>query len=128
MKTGLKFNLLALAVLTIFMMTFPSPVPGDELHEKGQQVFQEKACVGCHTIGGGKLSGPDLKGVTQRRKEEWIRQWLKSPDTMVFTDPIAKQLLQEYLVPMPNMGLTDEEIDALISYFKNADSENGDKD
>jgi cytochrome c len=53
---------------------------------------------------------------------------LKNPDTMVFTDPIAKQLLQEYLVPMPNMGLTDEDIDALISYFKHAYSENEDKD
>ncbi|HSE83454.1 MAG TPA: cytochrome c [Thermodesulfobacteriota bacterium] len=128
MKTGLKFNLLALAVLTIFMMAFSSPLLGEELHEKGERVFQEKACVSCHTIGGGKLVGPDLKGVTKRREEGWLRKWLKSPETMIYTDPIAKEMLKEYLVPMPNQGLTDEDIDALISYFKHEDSKDEDKD
>ncbi len=27
-------------------------------------------CKACHTIGGGKLIGPDLKGVTERRDED----------------------------------------------------------
>ncbi|GBD39838.1 Cytochrome c oxidase subunit 2 [bacterium HR37] len=97
-------------------------VLGEELHQKGQEVFQSKGCVACHTIGGGRLVGPDLKGVTQRREEGWLRKWLKDPDTMIQTDPIAKEMLKEYLVPMPNQGLTDEDIDALISYFKHEDN------
>ncbi len=90
--------------------------------EKGEVVFKEKGCPACHTIGGGKLSGPDLAGVTERREEEWLREWIKSPDKMIMTDPIAKDLLKEYYVPMPNQGLTDEEVDEVIIYLKYEDS------
>lgn len=90
--------------------------------EKGAALFKEKGCPACHTIGGGKLSGPDLAGVTERREEEWLRKWILSPDTMIMTDPIAKELLKEYFVPMPNQGLTEEEVDLVITYLKNEDS------
>lgn len=87
----------------------------------GEQIFQEKGCIGCHTIGGGKLAGPDLLGVTQRREEAWLLRWIKAPDEMVFTDPIAKEMLMEYYVPMPNQGLNDEEVKAVVEYLKQKD-------
>ncbi|MGH7849343.1 MAG: multicopper oxidase domain-containing protein, partial [Thermodesulfobacteriota bacterium] len=57
-----------------------------------------------------------------RRNEEWLKKWLKSPETMLMSDPIAKEMLGIYMVPMPNQGLTDEEIDVLIDYFEYEDS------
>ena len=89
--------------------------------ENGEDIFNNKGCVACHTIGKGKLTGPDLLGVTKRRNEEWIKKWLKSPETMILTDPIAKELLKEYFVPMPNQGLNDSEIESLIEFFEKND-------
>lgn len=97
---------------------------GNEVVVKGEKVFKDKGCVACHSIGKGKIVGPDLSGVTKRREDEWIKKWIMYPDTMLYTDPSAKELLKVYLVPMPNQGLTGEEADILIEYFKYEDAHN----
>jgi len=118
----LRLFLIILLTLTVFNL-FTSVSRSDQAEvEKGKKLFQERGCLACHTIGKGKLTGPDLAGVTKRRDEEWLKKWLKSPDTMIMSDPVAKQLLQEYMVPMPNQGLSDQEIDVLIDYFQYEDS------
>ncbi len=111
-----------LVVISAILLQNPAYSEDSKSAEKGEAVFKEKGCPACHTIGGGKLSGPDLAGVTERREEEWLKKWLKSPDTMIMTDPIAKEMLKEYFVPMPNQGLTDEEVDEIIVYLKYEDS------
>jgi nitrite reductase (NO-forming) len=99
-----------------------APVSRGDQAETGKKLFQERGCAACHTIGGGKLTGPDLAGVTKRRDEEWLKEWLTSPETMIMSDPVAKELLQQYMVPMPNQGLTPQDIEALIDYFEYEDS------
>lgn len=84
----------------------------------GAKVFAAKACVGCHTVGKGRLAGPDLAGLLERRTEVWARTWLKDPTPMFETDETAKALLKEYNnVKMPNMKLTEEQIDQLLHYI-----------
>ncbi|MGH7851356.1 MAG: c-type cytochrome [Thermodesulfobacteriota bacterium] len=115
-------------VLTLMfvLLSFNSFIPvsrGDQAEaEQGKKLFKDRACAACHTIGKGKLTGPDLAGVSERRNEEWLKKWLKSPETMLMSDPIAKEMLGIYMVPMPNQGLSDGEIDALIDYFEYEDS------
>lgn len=118
------FSIVLTVLFVILSFNLFIPVSrGDQAEvDKGKKLFQEKGCVACHSIGKGKITGPDLLGVTGRREEEWLRKWLKSPDTMVYSDPIAKEMLKEYLVPMPNQGLTDEDIELLIEYFEFEDS------
>lgn len=128
---GLKLNKLLLVIPVLFLLSVMTvdtfPEGNGDVAAKGDAVFKEMGCVACHTIGKGKLTGPDLQGVTERREEEWLRKWLKSPDTMIYTDPVAKEMLKEYMVPMPNQGLTDEQIDILVEYFEYKDAKSAKK-
>jgi cytochrome c2 len=50
--------------------------------QDGAQIFRTN-CGACHTVGKGKLVGPDLKGVQDRHTEEWILKWVKGSQAMV---------------------------------------------
>ena len=62
------FRSLAVLLLALFLMgvTQAQAAPLGQDPVAGQQTFQS-VCVSCHTIGKGKLVGPDLAGVTERR-------------------------------------------------------------
>ena len=94
--------------------------PTDPVAVRGKLSFESK-CLACHTIAGGDKLGPDVYNVTKRRDTAWLAKWLKNPDAMLKSDPVAKQMLDKYKVPMPNQNLTDEEIREYIAYFKWAD-------
>ncbi len=90
----------------------------DALAKQGKSLFTARACTGCHTIGKGKMAGPDLAHVLDRRSLEWLKTWLKDPPAMMETDETAKALLKEYNnMKMPNMKLTDAESLALIHHM-----------
>ena len=78
--------------------------------------FFKASCVSCHTVGGGRLVGPDLKGVTERRTREWLTQFIGNPQAMILAgDATAKQLLQEARgVVMPTLGVQPDMIASLI--------------
>jgi protein SCO1 len=94
-------------------------IPGAQRDQLlGQGLFLGR-CASCHTIGGGERIGPDLKGVTDRRKRDWLVRYLLAPDRMLASkDPIAVELAKNHKVPMPNLGLTHEQIDDLIAYLE----------
>ncbi len=88
--------------------------------ENGKTVFQTK-CSSCHTIGGGDLVGPDLKNVTNTREHAWLVRMIKEPDKLIAEgDPIVTQLLQRYSgIPMPNLGLSQQDTEDVIAYIAN---------
>src|SRR5690606_25166640 len=58
--------------------------------------FFRRNCVRCHTIGGGRLTGPDLKNVIQRKDRAWLIEFMVSPQSMLDRgDPYARTLLEE---------------------------------
>ena len=78
-------------------------------------------CTTCHTIGGGRLTGPDLKDVTQRRDRAWLAQFLQNPKAVIDSgDPYAQQLFQEargVLMPPP-AGMDPARAQALLDLIE----------
>ncbi len=84
---------------------------------KGKAVFEQK-CTSCHTIGGGKLVGPDLKGVTSQRPQDWLVNFITAPDKVIASgDPTATQLVKEYGLPMPNLGISQSQAEDILTYI-----------
>lgn len=86
------------------------------LAEEGKVVFDNK-CSACHKVGK-RFVGPDPAGIMERRSPEWIMNMILNPEEMVKSDPIAKDLLKEYLSPMANQSLTEQEARSILEYFR----------
>lgn len=88
----------------------------EALAETGMQTFEAK-CTACHKMGK-RFVGPDLTGITDRREPEWIMNMILDPELMVKENEAAKQLLMEYISPMANQSLTEEEARSILEYFR----------
>ncbi len=91
--------------------------------DQGEQIFQT-LCVMCHTLGGGRLIGPDLQGIADRRSEDWIIRFVRASQQLVSEgDPDAVAVFEEYArVPMPDQALSDDEIRAVIAFTRQGES------
>jgi cytochrome c2 len=86
--------------------------------KKGKSLWMSRGCASCHSIGKGRMAGPDVAGVTERRETEWLQKWLMNTTEMLASDPIAQELLKEAKgVKMPNLKLSQVEADALIHFM-----------
>jgi cytochrome c oxidase cbb3-type subunit 2 len=85
----------------------------------GEKIFLGAGCLACHTVGKGKLVGPDLIDVRGRRDRAWLRRWLADPPDMLARDAAVRKEFVEYKVQMPNLNLNGPEIEALIDYLEN---------
>lgn len=87
---------------------------------RGEDLFRSR-CDSCHSLGTEDGLGPGLQGVTTRRDKAWLARWLKTPDQMLADkDPIATDLFNRYKkLSMPNLRLTDIDVEALINYMEN---------
>lgn len=96
-----------------------APLIGSAQASAGGDLFQDR-CASCHTIGEGRLVGPDLQGVSDVREQAWLLEWIQTPDQMIARkDPIAVALLEEYNnLAMPNLGISESDASALIQFIK----------
>jgi mono/diheme cytochrome c family protein len=122
---GLRGSKLAVRLLTVSLILstnigLASPLFAQEepASARGRAIFQSR-CAPCHTVGGGDLAGPDLKGVTARRDAAWLDRFIREPDVVIKSkDPIALELLRKYSgLAMPNLGITESDAALLLDYL-----------
>ena len=87
----------------------------------GNNTFTLK-CAACHKLTDEKLVGPGWKGVTSRRKPEWIMNFITNTDEMINKDPAAQAQLEICLVRMPSQSLSDDDARALLEFMRKNDS------
>ena len=79
--------------------------PMGEEARRGQMLFQQHNCTACHQFYGlGGYMGPDLTNVISNRGEAYSRAFI--------TAGTAR---------MPNFGLNEEEVSALVTYLEFVD-------
>ena len=85
--------------------------PQDTVSEETLEFFQGQ-CASCHTIGGGRLGGPDLKGATDRREADWLARFIRDPQGVIESgDPYALKILSEANgVVMPTLAGIDAKL------------------
>ena len=88
--------------------------------EEGLKIAALK-CTACHKTTDEILVGPGWKGVTHRRKPEWIMNFITNPDPMIDKDPALQAQLELCLIRMPNQALTDKDARAVLEYMRQID-------
>jgi mono/diheme cytochrome c family protein len=77
-------------------------------------------CTACHTYGKGIKVGPDLKGVTERRKREWLLKFIHASSTVIKSgDSTATALFAQFKQQrMPDwVDLSDKQISDILDYI-----------
>ncbi len=86
--------------------------------QDGEALFKAN-CTSCHAVKE-KLIGPALKGVSQRRPEDWLIKWIKNSQAVVKSgDEYGVKLFNDYnKTVMTSFNLKDDEIKAILGYIK----------
>jgi len=82
-------------------------------------VLFNQTCVACHTIGKGRLVGPDLIEVTKNRDTLWLIDFIRSSQTLIKKGD--KQAIAQFeafnKIVMPDNSLSDKEIKSILRYI-----------
>jgi cytochrome c oxidase subunit 2 len=105
-----------------FASTLAPPAGGGQgdLVAQGRAVAQAKGCTACHSSDGSRGVGPTWKGLIGRTEvlddgtqvvvdEDFVRGFIR--------DPKARSL-KDFQPLMPQIPLTDEELDALVAHIR----------
>ncbi len=104
------------AALVVLLASSPVPAQTSAAVD-----FFRQNCTSCHTIGGGRLTGPDLKDVTKAKDRAWLVEFMQNPRAKIdASDAYALKLQQEARgVVMPTIsGMTPPQANALLDMIE----------
>lgn len=93
------------------------------LAERGEAVFALK-CSACHKMAE-RYVGPPLGDVLSRRTPEFVMNMMLNPAEMVEKHPEVRELLGQYMTPMPDQNLTEQDSRAVLEYLRSLQTESG---
>lgn len=85
--------------------------------ERGKKLFKSN-CAACHKMEG-KLIGPELFKIGDKRDAEWLKLWIKDNNALVASgDKLAKEVAESTPMPMTAFQhLSDQDLEDLLKYF-----------
>ncbi|WP_372793393.1 c-type cytochrome [Lutibacter sp.] len=104
----------------VFLLLFSLNLSAQEGDAANGEKLFKSTCAACHKLDA-KLVGPALKGVTERREQDWLISWIKdSPGMIKSGDKLAIQVFEENnKLPMTqNPQLSDQDIIDILEYTK----------
>jgi hypothetical protein len=101
-----------LAALARRAKEVPELLPGNPV--KGNPLFTQYACSGCHSLAEVKLTGPPLKGIASRLNEDGIRASILDPTATI---------TEGYPPSMPSFAgvIPPQELEDLLAYLLTLD-------
>jgi cytochrome c len=102
-------------------VTLKSPLEQDRIG-RGLAIYEMK-CQACHKLDDQRVVGPGWKGVTQKRKPEWIMNMITNVDVMLDKDPEAQKLLELCLMRMPNQNVSVGDARDILEFMRKNDGE-----
>lgn len=103
-------------------LTLPASID-EALAEQGEEIFKSK-CAACHKLEE-RYVGPPLGTVLSNRTPAFVMNMVLNPDEMVKKHPEVQAMLAQYLTPMPNQNLTEEDARAVLEYLRDHQEEEG---
>ena len=122
-KIDKGLNSCAVFFIAVLLLVIGSTVCySSEADQLEGATYFKQVCVACHTINGGVLVGPDLANVHERRSDEWLQKFIKSPQTLINSgDPDAVAVYEQFnKIVMPDPPFSGDQIAAIITYIKAA--------
>jgi mono/diheme cytochrome c family protein len=116
----------ALLVLALAPCVIPHARASDDANSNGRQFSAEaaatfnKRCTACHTYGKGVKVGPDLKGVTERRRRDWLLRFIHASSSVIKSgDPTATALFAQFKQQrMPDwIDLSEKQIGDILDFL-----------
>jgi len=95
---------------------FELPALDETLAAQGETVFTTN-CSACHKMTE-RYVGPALGDVTTRRSPAYVMNMILNPEEMVQKHPEGKALLAQFMTPMPNQHLTEDQARAVLEFLR----------
>ncbi|MEX0599778.1 MAG: cytochrome c [Rhodothermales bacterium] len=88
----------------------------EALAAQGEEIFRTK-CSACHKMDE-RYVGPPMEDIVENRTPAYIMNMMLNPEEMLQKHPEARAMLGEYMTPMPNQQLTEDDARGVLEYLR----------